>query len=145
MKKLMLLMAAVLMAVLPLAARDKIYRSASALPQKSQEILKKNFKADVNRVKVDDSLFGGKDYEVVLSDGTEIDFDSDGDWKEVDCGHRAVPKFFIIAPIQTFVSKNHKGATIVKIDKNRNDYEIELADGTEIKFDRSGDFQRYDD
>lgn len=146
MKKLLALISVVLLSVATMSARDKVYRDASVLPQQAQQILKKNFpKAAVNRVKVDHGILGVKDYEVVLNNGTEIEFDKDGEWKEVDCGHQAVPQSFIINPIKTFISKNHKGRSVVKIDKDDNDYEVELNDGTELKFDRAGNFLRYDD
>lgn len=134
------------MAVTSASARDKVYRDAGVLPQQAQQTLKKNFpKATVNRIVADHSVFGVKDYEVILNDGTEIEFNKEGEWKEVDCGHRAVPQEFVINPIRSFLQKNHKGKTVVKIDKDSNDYDVELNDGTELKFDRSGKFLRYDD
>ena len=129
----------------PAAARDKVYHTADALPAAAQQTLKKNFpKAAVNRVKVDSNMFGAKDYEVVLSNGAEIEFKKDGEWKEVDCGHSAVPAGFVPNAIRNYINKNHQGGVIVKIEKDSNDYEVELADGTDLKFDRAGKFLRYD-
>ncbi len=146
MKKLLALISVVLLSVATMSARDKVYRDASVLPAQAQQTLKKNFpKASVNRVVVDQNLFGTKDYEVVLSNGAEIEFNKDGEWKEVDCGHQAVPQGFVLAPIRTYIQKNHKNKSIVKIDKESNDYDVELNDGTELKFDRAGNFLRYDD
>lgn len=127
-------------------AKDKIYHSADVLPATAQKTLKSAFpKAAVNRVKVDESLFGNKEYEVILSNGTEIEFNKEGDWKEVDCGRSAVPAAFIPAAIRTYVKTNHKGCSVIKIDKDTNDYDVELSNGVEMKFDRSGKFLRYDD
>jgi len=145
-KKIFALITIVLLSVSSVTARDKVYRNASVLPQQAQQTLKKAFpKATVNRVKVDHNLLGVNDYEVVLNNGTEIEFTKNGEWKEVDCGHQAVPQTFIINPIKTFISKNHKGRTVVKIDKDDKCYEVELNDGTELKFDRAGNFIKYDD
>lgn len=146
MKKLILLLSIVLLSVTSVMARDKVYRDASILPKQAQQTLKKAFPGTkVNRIKVDDNLLGRSDYEVVLDNGTEIEFTKNGEWKEVDCGHRAVPQTFIINPIKTFIKKNHKGSSVIKIDKDDKSYDIELNDGTELKFDRAGKFLKYDD
>lgn len=146
MKKLLTLLAAVALTVGSLSARDKIYRSADVLPQAAHTTLQQAFpKADVNRIKVDSELIGGKDYEVVLSDGSEIEFNDKGEWKEVDCGHRAVPRQFVLPQIATYVKTNYKGAKIVKVEKSRSDYDVELSTGVDLKFDRSGAFLRIDD
>lgn len=146
MKKLFAIAALIFALAIPAAARDKVYRSASVLPQPAKELLKKYFpKVTVNMVKVDSNLLGVKDYEVVLANGTEIEFDKEGLWEEVDCGHKAVPAGIVPGNIRSYVAKQHKGQNIVRIEKDSNDYEIELSDGTEMKFDRAGQFMRYDD
>lgn len=146
MKKLIALLAVLILTAGSMAARDKIYRDASPLPAAAKTMLKTYFpKNTVNQVKVDKNLLGGADYEVILNDGTEIEFNKDGEWQDIDCGHRSVPSKLILAPIRNYVAKNYKGAGIVKIDKDRNDYEIELTNGIELKFDRAGKFLRIDD
>lgn len=146
MKKFLTLLTLLCVSALSMSARDRVYRDAKALPAQAQETLRKAFpKSEVNRVKVDENMFGYRDYEVVLADGVEIEFDKDGDWTEVDCGHRAVPELFVIAPIRQFVKANHGKAVVVKVDKDRKSYDLELSDGTELKFDRAGKFLRYDD
>lgn len=145
MKKLLVILAAIVLTVGTAAARDKVYRSADILPEKAQKDLKANFpKQTVNLVKVDSKLIGGKEYEVILDNGSEIEYNKDGDWTSVDCGHRAVPGSYILKEISTYVAKNYKGMKIVKIDKDSNDYEVELSNGLELKFDRSGKFLRLD-
>ncbi|MDE7160186.1 MAG: PepSY-like domain-containing protein [Muribaculaceae bacterium] len=39
---------------------------------------------------------------------------------------------------------NHKGASIVGIEKERYGYEVELSNGIEMRFDKQGRFVRYD-
>ena len=146
MKKIALALIALLMAVLPVAARDKVYRDSSVLPAAARATLTKAFpKAKVNRVKVDKGVFGKCDYEVVLSNGAEIEFNSKGEWKEVDCGHQAVPDVFVMKQIRQYISSNYKGAKIVQIEKNDNSYDIELSNGVDLEFDRLGRFLRIDD
>lgn len=146
MKKFIALLILTAIVILPACARDKIYRSADVLPTAAQQTLKKNFpKAEINRVKIDTGVFGGKDYEVVLDNGSEIEFNKDGEWTEVDCGHKRVPDGFILQSIKEYIKTNHKKTWVVKIEKSNKDYDLELSDGTELKFDRSGKFLRYDD
>lgn len=146
MKKFLCLALVALMSVAAASARDKVYRDAAILPSSAQKTLKQAFpKVAVNHVKVDTNILGKADYDVVLNNGTEIEFNSDGDWKEVDCGNSAVPAMFVLKPISNYVNSNYKGAKIVQINKDRNDYEVELSNGVDLKFDRAGKFLRIDD
>lgn len=146
MKKLISLLAVILLAIGQLSAKDLVYRTTEPLPAAAKSSLKTNFpKTGVSHVKVDKHVFGGADYEVILVDGTEIEFNSDGEWKEVDCGQKAVPSGYVLKPISNYVSKYYKGQKIVKIDKGRNNYDVELSSGIDLKFDRSGKFLRIDD
>lgn len=146
MKKIVIMLAAVLIAVLPLAAREKYSRAMNDLPQAAQTMIEKNFpNIGVSHIKIDSKTFGGKEYDVVLNNGTEIEFDAKGEWEDIDCGMRPVPAALIPQNIKNYVDTSHKGSKIVKIDKGRNNYEIELDSGLDIVFDKNGIFKRYDD
>ena len=146
MKKLITTLLLAILAILPVAARSRVYHTANPLPAPARTILKEQFsKQDVNRVKVESRAIRGDKYEVILSDGTEIEFGSKGEWTEVDCGHRAVPKYFVIPEISDYVSKNYKGQRIIKIERDSKNYQIELQNGLELYFDRSGKFLKVDD
>lgn len=128
------------------SARDKVYRDASVLPANAQKILKQAFpKTPVSHIKVDSDLLGRSDYDVVLTDGSEIEFNKEGEWEEVDCGMKAVPSMFVLKSISSYVASNYKGARIVQIKKDRNKYEVELSTGIDLDFDRAGKFLRVDD
>lgn len=145
MRKTITLMMALLLCVAAAMAGEKIYRNANVLPQAAQTMLKRHFKSrTVSMVKVDSRSFGGKEYEVILTDGTEIEFDNSGNWTEVDCGRNAVPAGLIIKPIADYVKRNYSGEKIVHIEVDRSKYEIELSNGTELEFARDGRFLRED-
>lgn len=145
MKKLFLLIMIVFVAVTAANARDKYYRDASVLPVAAQTQLKKAFKAQVSLIKVDKSLGRVNEYEVVLADGTEIEFDRAGNWKSVEVGKGAeVPAAIVPESIRKYVKKTQK-QKIVGIEKGRSHYEVELANGVDMIFDFSGNFVRYDD
>ena len=146
MKKLFAILAVVLLAVAPLSARDRITRDAKELPAAARSIVNKYYpKTGINQIKIDSNLFGGDDYEVVLNNGTEIDFDSKGNLKEIDCGAASVPDGLLLKPIRDYVAKNFPGQKIVNLEVNRNSYDVELSDGMDLEFDRSGNFKRIDD
>ena len=146
MKKLLSLIMLALLAIAPLAARDRISRNVKDLPPAAQTLLNKYFGGEkVNHIKIDKPTFGSTEYDVILNNGTEIEFDSKGDWKEIDCGNSSVPKDLVLKSIRDYVSSNFKGQKIVNIEKTRNKYNIELQNGTDLEFDRSGRFLRIDD
>ena len=85
------------------------------------------------------------DYEVVLTDGTEVKFDRNGNWEEVEvAANKRVPEALVPAGIRNYVSDNQHGTRIVGIEKSRKGYEVTLSNGVEIKFNREGQFIRYD-
>ena len=85
-------------------------------------------------------------YEVILNDGTEISFDRDGNWENVEVNNtKSVPSTIVPKAIRAYVAKTHPGQRIVGIDKERKGYEIELSNGIDMKFDKAGQFLRYDD
>ncbi len=145
MKKTIPLMLALILGVAAAMAGEKIYRNADVLPQVARSMLKKHFGSkEISMVKVDTKSYGGKEYEVILTDGTEIEFDNSGNWTEVDCGRNAVPAGLIIKPVADYVKSNYSGAKIIHIEVKRSKYEVELSNGAELEFARDGRFLRED-
>lgn len=145
MKKILLIFA-LIFATMSACAGDKYAHDASVLPTAAKTVIQKNFKANVSLVKIDKDFGRVSEYEVILSDGSEITFDRDGNWKDVEVtNNKSVPSGFILKPIQDYVKANQKGTRIVGIEKKHNGYEVELSNGVDIKFDSSGNFKRYDD
>ncbi len=146
MKKLLFVIVAMCMCVGLAQARDNYSRDASVLPAAAQSTIKTHCKGKVNLVKIDKTLGRVDEYEVILTDGTEIDFDRNGNWTSVEVGANAsVPSGFVPEGVANYVKQNHKGQRIVGIDRERRGYEVELSNGIEMKFDNDGKFLRYDD
>lgn len=146
MKKLLLAFALILGSMTALSAKDKYAHDASVLPESARSTIASNFKAAVSLVKIDKGIGGIHEYEVILTDGTEISFDKNGNWDNVETSrHTSVPGGFIPAGVKDYVARQHAGTKIVGIDKERNGYEVELSNGIDMKFDKSGKFIRYDD
>ena len=75
-------------------------------------------------------------YEVLLDDGTQLEFDKDGNWLFVDLQGRPVPQRMIPGQVLNYLNGQFEGSTVVKMikDKDRN-LTVFLQDGTQITFD----------
>lgn len=145
MKKLILMLAIVAAVSLSASAKDKYTRDTSLLPKAAMTTIDNNFKAKVSVIKVDKELGRIADYEVILTDGTEIEFDRNGNWKNIETQEsKSVPEKFVPSAVSQYVKANHKGARIVGIEKERRGYDVELSTGIDLKFDKAGRFLRYD-
>lgn len=117
--------------------------TAQALPEAITTFIKQQFpNATIAGIEPDHE-HGGLEYDVYLSDGTQIDFDANNQWEKVES--RAVPAYFIPKAIATYVSSNYQNMAITKIKKEYNTYELELVNGMDLVFDRSGRFMGMDD
>lgn len=145
MKKIFLALIVGLLAIVP-AAAEKYMRSDEALPQAAKSVLKKHFKSEVSLVKVDTEFAKVKEYEVIMTDGTEVKFDAQGNWKEVETRKSAsVPEGFVPLAIRKYVKANHSGTHVVGIEKTRKGYDVELSNGIDMQFNKDAEFVRYDD
>ena len=74
-------------------AGDVITRDAKQLPLTARNFINRYFTdPQISHIKIETGILGSKSYEVLLTDRTEIDFDSNGNWTDVDCKKAAVPK-----------------------------------------------------
>ena len=106
------------------------------LPAISTQIIKKHFSsASVERAYIDDDVMD-KDYTVYLSGGVKIEFNSKGEWKEIET-RSSVPTALVPAPITQYVKKNYPSCVIEKISRDRRGMDIELSNGLDIEFDKS--------
>lgn len=116
------------------------------LPQQAQKFILDNFsKNTIDYVKMDKEVIS-TDYTVKFTDGLEIEFDSKGEWMEVDGNKTAIPTGFIQKNILSYIGEKFSNAQIVKIEKGRfGKQEIKLSNGLELEFNSKGEFKRIDD
>lgn len=118
--------------------------TVQGLPAAITTFIKQHFpNAQITGVEPDHD-HGGLEYDVYLSDGTQVDFDSNNQWDKVE-SMRGVPAFFIPKGIANYVRSNYQGMVITKVNKEYHGYEIELANGLDLNFDKSGRFMGVDD
>ena len=104
------------------------------LPTKAQTFITTYFKGHkVALAKQDSDLFS-KSYDVIFTNGEKIEFDKSGDWTEVKC-KSGVPTQIVPSAIRTYVKNNYPDASIIQIERKRNEYEVKLSNRWEITFD----------
>lgn len=116
------------------------------LPGNAQAFISEYF----NDVKVTnvikDSGIIKTEYEVYLSDGSKLEFDGKGNWKEVKSKGKSLSgAAFIPQSIRDYAAKNFPSYQIKKIEKGSRKYEVKLSNGLELEFDLNGNFLRIDD
>lgn len=127
------------------SAQDRAI-NPNQLPKTAKTFLAGYFKGiPVSSAIEDREIYGVDEYKVYLNNGMKMEFDSSGNWKEVDGKHQKIPYGFIPAPIKNYSSRNFPNTYIVKIEKKRWSYKAELSNGLELEFDRNGNFKKIDD
>ncbi len=107
--------------------------SPDSLPPRAKDFLQENFSAQIGVVQVDKSS-----YEVYLSDGTELEFDMDGSWREIESKFTPL-NFSILPPIIADIIKNtYANAVMFEIKKKINYYKIEFNNNLKIIIDFNG-------
>lgn len=105
------------------------------LPVAAEQFLSKYFpSADIATVS-EQGTFASREYDVFFHNGTHIEFSSTGEWREVS-SHKALPQGIVPATIQAYVSEHYPTQPIRHIERSRKEWEVELANGFELKFDR---------
>jgi len=143
MKKLLFVFLALILSVTSAYAFiDSYVISRDKLPEEAQKMLEDYFpKAKVSLIKIDRHLLKKPDYDVRLTNGSTIKFNSKGKWKSVDCGKRTVPEELVPKTIRNYVSKNYPDVTVVSIRKTGSGYDIGLSDQVKLKFNLLGQFK----
>lgn len=123
---------------------DDVLIDEKDLPTTARTFLAQYFPSQtVTRVEKDGKN-GSQYYDVTLSDGTDVEFDQNGNWTEIDCKTKAVPSVIIPQAITAYVEGNYPGILIVQIDREPYGYEIELSNHIDIKFDEQFNVLRID-
>lgn len=136
MKKIIVLMLVVFSygVVTANADNDRIIAKEN-LPQKSQQFVNRYF-GDIKITYVKEERdFLEKSYEVMFADGSRVEFNRNGEWKEIDCRQSSVPSPLIPARIMEYVKTNYPEAKIMQIERDRHDYEVKLSNRLELTFD----------
>jgi len=132
-----------LLVILAAASCDKDEKEIGydALPQKAQQFIAQYFPGVECIRAVRDKDDGTTEYEAWLSDGTELDFDGQGEWTSVDCKFSALPDGILPESIATDIAARYPDAVPYKVEKQPGGYEIDIP-GWELYYNYQGTFIR---
>ena len=122
------------MAVVGISKADDRPIKFEKLPAAAQKFVKTNF-ADNTVVFVtkDDDLIA-PDYEVVLDNGTVLQFSSAGSLEKIEAFRTGVPQNLVPEKINDYVSANYPGTTYREYEQDRGKHEVKLSNGLELTF-----------
>ena len=117
------------------AGNDKPIQ-VNELPAKAQTLLTKYFKGQKVMLATIESGVVSRSYDVVLRNGTKLEFDKKGNLTEIDCKQGIVPSQLIPQPIKNYLKENYRGEAVRKIEWNKKEYEVELTNGIDLTFNK---------
>ena len=130
-KYLVLLVAALTLGFSAKADHDQVI-NFNQLPANAQAMLKQHFGDRMPLIVTMD----WDDYTIMYDSGEKVEFDKQGNWKDIDCRSSQVPTALIPEQIKANIRTSFPGTTILKLDRNRRGYEVKLNNGLEIEFNR---------
>ena len=123
-----------LMAVVGISKADDRPIKFEKLPAAAQKFVKTNF-ADNTVVFVtkDDDLIA-PDYEVVLDNGTVLQFSNAGSLEKIEAFRTGVPQNLVPEKINAYVSANYPDAVFKEYEVEKGKHEVKLSNGLELTF-----------
>ncbi|MCF8217910.1 MAG: PepSY-like domain-containing protein [Bacteroidales bacterium] len=123
--------------------------AVSNLPQVIIDYVNNNHSGE-NIVKAEFETEDGQDiYEVYLSNGMELYFDSNGNYLGMDDDSSYINVSALPQSIKDYISNNYPNAAILYAEEDYDDgqtiYEVKLDNGMELEFDSNGNLLSSDD
>lgn len=121
--------------VMSLSAMAGVVIQPSGLPKAAQDFIKKSFPndpiiyAEQNR----------NDFEAALESGVEIEFFINGDWKEIKSPYKPLSQTLLPNAVSNALKQKYPQASILKIQKQYNSYEVSLDNRREVYISNSGE------
>lgn len=109
--------------------------SKEQLPAMAQQFLHDYFPSAEVTAAHEDGDIVQREYDVMLDDGTHIEFAADGRWLEIE-SREALPRGIVPPSIVTYIAKHYPLLTIHRIERSRREWEVSLSNGVEIRFNR---------
>ena len=117
----------------------------NVLPETAQKFIKTHFpKLVIKSIDIEDSLLGGKKYDVEFTNGFDVEFDNKGVWFQIDCEESPVPNELIPVKIAEYIKQHFPGDFITQIELSKAGYEVELHSDLFLEFDKNQKFKRID-
>lgn len=136
MKRTMLIFACVITLVTSACADNYQPITRDQLPQKAQTFLSTFFSESKASLMRKDFDVTGISYDVIFTDGCKVEFDSKGNWTEVDCINHPIPEGIVPAAIENVVKTQYPNAHVVQIEIDRREYDVKLSNRVELTFNK---------
>ena len=137
MKKVLLLLLSFGLILPACAAGDDKPIQVNELPATAQEFISTHFAGtQVMLATVDKEIFDTS-YKVVFENSAQVEFDKDGEWKEIEFRNGSIPASIVPEEIRTYLHTHFPNTEVKGIDRDKHDYEVKLSSGMELKFDRN--------
>ena len=136
MKRMMFILVCVLTLVTTIKADNYQPITRSQLPQKAQTFLSTHFpdsKISLTRKEIDVTELN---YDVIFTDGCKVEFDRKGNWTEVDSINHPLPAGNEPEAIEQVVKAHYPDAKVVKIERDRREYDVKLNNRVELTFNK---------
>jgi len=124
-------------------AQDRII-TFEQLPANAQKTITQHCdKTAISYVKMDND--GSLEYEVYFTNGAELEFSKNGEFKKADCKHLQVPQGLVPEQVRTYVKTNFPQTFITQWEKRHNGWKAELNNELELLFNNQYQFTGIDD
>ena len=140
MKRFLLFIAATLSFSAASAQDSKV--TFNDLPADAINFVREHFLVDHIASVWKDTDYNDEEYTVIFRDGLEIEFNGNGDWKELKARHGKVPDHVVPEKILAHVRATFPFESIKEVSRNltKKRYEAELTNEQELKFDENFNF-----
>lgn len=112
--------------------------SPAKLPQSIKNFIKQNF-SDASIISAETDAH--KEFDVLLSDGTEIDFDKSGRWEDIK-NYNGLSDSLIPSKAAEYIRNSYPNIKIIEIEAEGSNWEIKLQNSRELLFSYEGNFLR---
>lgn len=126
---------------------DEAVIQSTNLPPNAQTFIKQNFGSETIQNVLKETDHRGDEYKVQLGNGIKIEFDANGEWKEVKAGvaNQSVGALFLPQVTRDYLSKYYPNIGIESVDRDAQGIDIDLLqNNVDLKFDSNGNFLRID-
>lgn len=117
-------------------AHDKA-TSPESLPENVLTFISEHFQDEKIAFAKEDRDLLKISYEIVLTDGTKLEFRRNGEWKEINRHRNSIPDGIIPQAAVAKVNELYPDSFITKAEYDDGELELKLDNGFELKFDKN--------
>ena len=134
MRRIWILAATAVLSVGSVIADNERPIAFEQLPHQAKNLITKDF-ADAKLLHATEEPRAlGSEYDVVLDDGTKIEFGHNGEWREIKRRGKAVPSSLVPKKIVSYVNSKYPQGIIIGLERENGGYEVKLNTGIELTF-----------